>query len=229
MCAGLLYGKLTAHNRAFHQDGCLSPSIGSALLPILDSGSSMKPFRSCMVVLSVTFLLVLLLFFGSATYAHLRMWYVNNQLFQVAEQLGYTPDALLQHEMDSHDFDFVGNTICDANLYFTTTLSLAEFRKGVEQVLPETSGQGWSVPVYLPSLRGLRFNAEEVTSYLWLSRDSKADISLTFNDLANISAPVDYKGLPVTGNIVKLHKSGGAVQTWACPRKVTENVHLPSD
>jgi len=40
-----------------------------------------------MVILSVTFLVVLLLIFGGTTYAHLRMWWVNNQLFQVAKLL----------------------------------------------------------------------------------------------------------------------------------------------
>jgi hypothetical protein len=188
----------------------------------------MKLFRSCMVILSVTFLLVLLLIFGGTTYAHLRMWWVNNQLFQVAELLGYTPGALLQHKVNSHDIAPPMNTYCGAHLYFTTTLNLAEFRKRVVQVLPETSAQGWPEPVYL-SLPGLRINIEEVTSYYWFSGDSRADISLTFNDLTNVNAPVDYKGLPVTGNIVELYKDGGSVPFWTCSTRTTEIAPTPAN
>jgi hypothetical protein len=106
-----------------------------------------------MVVLSVLFLIVLLILFGDRVYAHLRMGWVNNHLFQVAEQLGYTPDALLRHEVKTHDFVPPINTICDTKLYFTTTLSASEFKQRVVQVLPDTGGQGWSEPVYLGASR----------------------------------------------------------------------------
>ena len=82
------------------------------------------------------------------------MWWVNYQLLTVSEQLGYTPDALLRHEIDNRDWGFLLDTYCEANLYYTTTLSPAEFGERLGQVLPETKGQDWSQPMHPSSLSG---------------------------------------------------------------------------
>lgn len=157
-------------------------------------------------------------------YGPRHMAQVNRDLFALAEQVGYTPNALLRHEVYSPNFGFSLYPGCEASLYYTTTLSPAEFRERVEKALPETSWQGRPRPAYQVFVPELHINANEVvTSYSWVSfNDSKIDVSLTYYDLANVSAPVDYKGLPVTGNVVELNKSGGSVQMLSCPVRTTE-------
>jgi hypothetical protein len=198
----------------------------------------MQQNRSCLVVVLSIFLLIYLVLFGGTTYANLRLWWVNYQILTVAEQLGYTPDALLRHEMDSRDWGFLLDTNCDVNLYYTTTLSPAEFGARLGQVLPETRGQDWSQPMHPSSLSGridgLNVRAtiplpalEVVIVHDWFSDDDKTDMSIYFYDLANVTAPVDYKGSPITGNIVELYKFGGTFQVWNCPTRITENPNLP--
>lgn len=192
----------------------------------------MTLFRSCMVVLSVIFLIVLLILFGGTAYARLRMWWANDRMFGVTEQLGYKPDALLEHEVYSYD-GFLFGIMCETRLYFTTTLSLSEFRQRVVQVLPDTLSHAYPPPMRIPVDQlflpdDVHIDAREVTSYTWLSGGYNPDIFLTFIDLASINAVADYKGLPVTGNIVKLRKRGFSVFLWSCPVEVTERT-LPSD
>jgi hypothetical protein len=186
----------------------------------------MQRFRSCLALSIKILLPFYLLLFGCMTYAPLRMWWINVQLFQVAEQLGYTPAALLQHEVYSHD-GFLLGTMCEADLYFTTTLSVSEFRQRLVQVLPDTLSHAYPPPMsksvdqlFLPD--DVHINAREVTSYVWLSGGYNPDIFLTFIELADANASVDYKGLPVTGNIVELRKRGFSAFMWNCPVTVTE-------
>lgn len=196
-------------------------------------------YRSCLVIAINLFLLIYLVLFGGTLYAHFRMWWVNYQLFSVAEQLGYTPDALLRHEVKDRDWGFLLDSNCDASLYYTTTLSPAEFEQRVVQVQPGISRQGRSHPMLISSLSipDLRFNGWDSQETLMLPQSEKGkvtlynwylgDISLDFYDLADVHAQLAYQGLPITGNIVELYKFGGAFQVWNCPRKITENTELP--
>lgn len=202
----------------------------------------MQRFRSCLALSIKIFLPFYLLLFGCMTYAHLRMWWVNYQIFQVAEQLGYTPDALLRHEVDTRDWGFLLDTNCDAHLYYTTTLSPAEFGERVKQVLPEIF-EGSPQPLFTSSLsipglhiKGVDAEAlllrpvseeEKLNSYHWFIIRSRNDISLELYETANLRASLDYKGMPITGNIVELYKFGGAFQIWNCPVMLRENRHLP--
>lgn len=198
----------------------------------------MQPHRSCLFVFVNIFPLIYLVLFGGTTYANLRMWWVNYQLLTVAEQLGYTPDALLRHHVKARDWSIPVNTYCYAQAFYTTTLSPAEFGERVVQALPETRGQNWSDREYLSSLTLIidGVNVREVIPppkpqmaavYHWYSDEDNSDMSLTFYDLTSVTALLDYKGLPINGNIVELYKFGGEFQIWNCPTKVTESPNLP--
>ena len=201
----------------------------------------MQQYRSCLIVLLGCILLVLMIVFGGRAYVHWHMAQVNRDLFAVAEQLGYTSAALLQQEFRTRDVNIVfpWNTNCYTMLYYTTTLSPAKFGQRVVQVLPETRGQGWSQPMFASSVSvpGLRINGVEVkatlllpvsekhklTSYHWATLSDSNDIYLFLYETANLHAILDYKGLPITGNIVRMYKEGGAFPIWMdCPVSTTE-------
>lgn len=202
----------------------------------------MQQYRSCLAPLIASLLLLYLVLFGSATHANLRMWWVNHQLFNLAEQTGYTADALLRHEVKDRDFGFLLNSNCDASIYYTTTLSPAEFEERVVQALPETRGQGRSKQLLITSLsvpelrisgvnesetNVLPISEQKVISYSWYSFNNRAAISIDFYDMTNVQVPLAYKRLPITGNIVELYKFGGSFQIWNCPVKLTESPQLP--
>ncbi len=204
----------------------------------------MQRYRSCLVVLLGTVLLLLLVFFGGRAYVQWHMAQINHHLLSVAEQLGYTPDSLLRREFRTRDFSlfFPWSGNCYTILYYTTTLSPAEFGERVGQVLPETKGQGWSQPMVTSSLSvpGLRINGvdvkatlmfpasekEIVSSYHWYAGSDNNDIDLSLYETANLHGSLDYNGLPVTGNIVRMYKEGGAFPIWLdCP---VETIESPS-
>ncbi len=105
----------------------------------------MQRYRSCLAALVGCLLLVLLIGFGGSAYGRLRMAQVNYELFALAEQLDYTPDALLQHRVKSRDHNIVfpGNAYCDAHLYFTTPLDPVSFAEKLHLARPELTGPGW--------------------------------------------------------------------------------------
>ena len=206
----------------------------------------MQQGRSCLIVLLGIVLLVLLVFFGGRAYVHWHMAQVNRDLFAVAEQLGYTPDALLQHRVKMRDINlfFPWDSYCDTRLSYTTPLSPAEFGERVVQVLPEIKGR-WSQPMFTSSLPapGLHINGvdveamlllpvseeEKLISYHWFASDNSNDIYLELYETANLRASLDFKGLPITGNIVEIYKNGGDFPIWmGCPVKTTE-IESPTD
>lgn len=201
----------------------------------------MQRYRSCLIVLLGCILLVLLVFFGGRAYVHWHMAQVSHDLFTVAAQVGYTPDSLLRHEFRTRDFNIVfpWNTNCYTILYYTTTLTPVEFGERVVLALPETSGQGWSQPMFTSSLSvpGLRVDGvdveatlmlptsekEKLTSYHWFADSNSKDTHLFFYETADLHVSLDYKGTPIHGNIVRMYKEGGAFPIWMnCPIKTTE-------
>ena len=75
--------------------------------------------RVVLIVLCIP-LLCMGTFAVGAVYGHMRMYLVNRDVFALAEQLGYTPDALLVHRVYDHDFNlfFPGTRI--VRLSFST-------------------------------------------------------------------------------------------------------------
>lgn len=124
----------------------------------------------------------------------MRLWWVNYQILTVAEQLGYTPDALLRHEMDSRDWGFLLDTNCDVNLYYTTTLSPAEFGVlGLGRCCRkpgDKTGRSRCTLLCSGRIDGLNVRAtiplpalEVVINMHWFSDDDKTDMSIYFYDL----------------------------------------------
>ena len=203
----------------------------------------MQRSHSCLASLARFAVLVLLVVFCSKVYLYLRMTWINFELFALASQLGYTSDDLMRHEVQMRDFNFIfpWDTYCDATLYYTTTLSPAEFGARMVQALPETEGQEWSQPMLTSSLSipDLRIGGVEtratillpvseqgkVIVYRWFSDDRRKGISISLFDTTGVRAPFDYKNSNVTGSIVKLYKSGGSFPIWIdCPVNITENI-----
>ena len=105
----------------------------------------LKPHRprSCLGWFAWVFGILLVLFVLGNVYAQLRMAQVTWELVALARELGYTSDTHLHHEMKMRDTNIVsGSSYCIAKLYYTTSMSAAEFAERLGQVLPETLGTG---------------------------------------------------------------------------------------
>lgn len=198
----------------------------------------MQRYRSCLVVLLGAVLLVLLVVFGGWVYGQWRMAQVNHEVFALAEQLGYTPDALLQHRVKTRDVNlfFPWNAYCDAHLYFTTPLDRVSFAQKLNQAESETIGKG--TEEYSSQLLSiLSFTISEtdagqvqedpgrayMTSYYWhLSGSYSGSIRLYETSTMNIG--LEYNGRHIQDNIVGLYRSGGAFPIWMnCPTETTES------
>jgi hypothetical protein len=189
------------------------------------------------ILLGIPLLCIGVFVFG-AYYGQWRMAEVNHELFALAEQLEYTPDALLQHRVKSRDHNIVfpGNAYCDAHLYFTTPLDPVSFTQKLNQAEPKTIGKG--TEEYSNQLLSiLSFNISEteaglvqedprrayMTSYYWhISSNYSGSIRLYKTSTINIG--LEYKGRHIQDNIVGIYRSGGAFPIWMnCPTKTTES------
>jgi hypothetical protein len=206
----------------------------------------MQRFRSCLVVLIGFILLVLLVVFGSRAYVRWHMAQVSHDLFTVAGQLGYTPDALLQHRVNTRDFNFIfpWDTYCDVALYYTTAMSTAEFSERLNKVLPRTRGRGQAQtsPFTLSFIPNLKVDGSArddtdafllsqqapVTRYEWVLTQEKYDGYVAFYQTAGVHKRLEYKERLVAGNIVELGFTGGRYPVWmGCPASMTEVTSLP--
>lgn len=83
----------------------------------------------------------LLIAFGSA-YGRWQMDQVDQGLFQLAAQLGYTAERFIRHQVRSRDVNIVtGSAYCTSELYFLTPMRVDEFRRRLDEVVPQTTGR----------------------------------------------------------------------------------------
>ena len=198
----------------------------------------MKRYRSCFVVLLGCILLVLLVVFGGRAYGHLRMALVNHELFALAEQLGYTPDALLRHRVKMRDFNlfFPWDAYCDAHLYFTTPLEPVSFAQKLHLARPELTGPGKHhyydqlysyFPIAVSDADAQQVQEDFRRGYMnsydwWLSGENQGNVTLF--ETSNMSVTLQYNGRDIQDNIVEIYRSGGAFPIWMnCPIKTTES------
>lgn len=166
----------------------------------------------------------------SQYYIQWRMGQINRELFALAEDLGYTPDALLQYSVKSHDLVY-----CYADLFYTTPMNAAEFAQGLQKAAPAMASNGrtveGSVALYSglkvilgePLTRAAQANKKRMfmTHHYWYPPyDSSKSINLY--ETANMSVTLAYNGQDIHDNIVELYKTGGSFPIWMdCPVKTT--------
>ena len=195
--------------------------------------------RVVLIVLCIP-LLCMGTFALGAVYGHLRMYLINHDVFALAEQLGYTPDALLIHRVYDRDFSpfFPWDTYCEAKLFYTTPLSTTAFTQKVNQAIPEKNDarqrifsgrlfQQIDVTVSDSNAEPLQEGSvvpreQYIVAYYWPATDgNSAEVRLY--ETANISPTLNYKGNKIQDNVVEIYLSGGTFPIWMdCPRKTTE-------
>ncbi len=188
------------------------------------------------VLLGIPLLCIAIFVFG-AYYGQWRMAQVNYELFALAEQLEYTPDALLQHRVKARDFNmfFPWGAYCDAHLYFTTPLDPASFAEKLHLAKPELTGSGthyyhdhlysyFPIAVSAADAQQVQedFRRGYMNSYRWGMLGENPG-SVTLFETSNMSVTLQYNGRDIQDNIVEIYRSGGDFPIWMdCPVKITE-------
>lgn len=191
--------------------------------------------RVVLIVLCVP-LLCMGTFAVGAVYGHLRMYLVNRDVFALAEQLGYTPDALLVHRVYDRDFNLFPpwDTYCEAKLFYTTPLDAGTFRQKVNQALPQMRDTGpksyenalffdLGITASDPSGETIKHGLEPfMARYYWSLPDRDLG-SISLLETANMNVNLEYNGHRIQDNIVEIYESGGTFPIWVdCPRKTSE-------
>lgn len=195
------------------------------------------------VLLSIPLLCIGVFVFG-AYYGQWRMAEVNHELFALAEQLEYTPDALLQHRVRTRDHNIVfpGNADCETVLYYTAALDPVSFAQKLHLARPELTGSGTHyyndhlysyIPVAVSAADAQQvqedFRRGYMNSYRWGMLGENPG-SVTLFETSNMSVTLQYNGRDIQDNIVRLDRSGGAFPFWMdCPVKITESGTLKTD
>jgi len=190
------------------------------------------------ILLGIPLLCIGTLVFGHY-YGLWRMDQVQRELFTLAEQLGYTPDALLQYRVQSRDFNIVfpWDTYCEAELFYTTPMDATEFAQQLRQVAPAMASNGRTVEssdvlysslkVILgePLTRAAQANKRRMfmTHHYW-SPPYDSSKSIELYETANMSVTLEYNGQDIHDNIVELYKLGGSFPIWVeSPVKTIES------
>ena len=200
----------------------------------------MRKLRSAWGIVAGLVLLAVLLLVGGNAYVRWRMDQVDQGLFQLAAQLGYTPERFIRHEVRSRDVNIVtGSAYCVSELYFLTPMSVDEFGRRLDEVLPEPTVQ---LRVALPDpnnhlYSSLHLTANGVdlsrlenwdlqtpmTSYHGSQLKPEHNLSINFYVTKNISPTLAYGEHPIAGNLVRLYQEGGVFPFWVmCPGKTTD-------
>jgi hypothetical protein len=207
----------------------------------------MKNFRGCLLtILAVVgglILLVVLLFVGGGAYGQWRMAQVTQDLASLARELGYTPDTHLHHEVGVRDVNIIsGAAYCEAKLYYTTPMHLAEFTDRLNDLKPETKAfrseiKVFNLPNAIPSLTTQTTDPQlavspaeqkSATEYGWMlySGDYKEEY-ISFYDTTDLNVVLEDTGLRIVDNIIKLHINAGIFPIWMrCPMTFTD-IPLP--
>ncbi len=176
-------------------------------------------------------LLVVLLFVGGSAYGRWRMDQVDQGLFQLAAQLGYTPERFIRHQVKSRDVNIVtGSAYRTSELYFLTPMSVDEFGHRLNEVVPETTGQMYvALPnpnTHLYSSLHLTANGVDVSrlenwdlqtpmsSYHWSQHKKEHNLYIDFYATMNISPTLAYGERPIAENLVRLYQEGGVFPIW---------------
>jgi hypothetical protein len=186
-----------------------------------------------------------LLFVGGGAYGQWRMAQVTQDLASLARELGYTPDTHLHHEITARDVNIVsGSAFCEANLYYITSLNLADFTARLNELEPETKDLRrddilFDLSGVIPGLRVHDANSHIATStsqndpmmlYRWTLLNKSYKTYITFYDTTNLHALMKHEGQKVRGNIIRLSMEGGIFQIWIdCPAKFRDAPDDPFD
>lgn len=210
----------------------------------------MKSFRSCLIislaVIGGLILLVVLLFVGGRFYGQWRMAQVTQDLASLAHELGYTPDAHLQHKIGIRDTNLVtGSSYCEAKLYYTTTISLVEFTERLNRLKPETKEFRSEIKIFnlsnaIPSLTIHITAPQLVTSpteqkfaieYGWMLYSSNyKEEYISFYDTTDLNVIIEDSGRQIMGNVIELHINAGIFPIWMwCPHISSEKPEPPFD
>ncbi len=203
----------------------------------------MKSLLTCLAIPVGLISLIVLLFVGGRFYGQWRMAQVTQDLASLARELSYTPDAHLHHEITARDVNIVsGAAFCEANLYYVTSLTLAEFTGRLNGLEPETKDLRrddllFDLSGVIPGLRVHDADSQTATStsqndpmmlYRWTLLDSSHKAYITFYDTTNLHAMMEHEGQEVRGNIIRLSMEGGIFQMWiGCPAKFSDAPDAP--
>jgi hypothetical protein len=164
------------------------------------------------------------------------MYLVERDVFALAEQLGYTPDVLLNHRVYDRDFNmfFPWDEYCEVRLYYTTPLDATAFAQELKLVRPRVSDTGWKnwdnalffeIDIAIGGADGkkVRHGLEPFIARNYWPAGEYEDSSISLLETANMDAKLEYKGHRIQDNIVEIYKSGGRFPIWmACPNTTSE-------
>ncbi len=185
-------------------------------------------------------LFVVLLFVGGSAYGRWHMDRVDQGLFQLAAQLGYTPERFIRHQVKSRDVNIVtGSAYCASELYFLTPMRVDEFGRRLDEVVPEPTVQLYvALPdpnTHLYSSLHLTANGVDLSrlenwglqtpmsSYHGSQLKTEHNLNINFYVTKNISPTLAYGDQPIAGNLVRLYQEGGVFPIWVtCPGRTTD-------
>jgi hypothetical protein len=165
-----------------------------------------------------------------------HMEQVNQEVLGLAQQLGYTPDALLRHEKGKRDVSLVlpFGSRCMNQIFFETPMTAERFTERLNKVMPALKGEARIEENSTNLFDHFDFAVENAdsakaqtflqrrtqTKYYWYLQD---DGTISFYGTLNLPVTLVYKGHPLTRNVVEIYKNGGRFMfDFGCPIEYVE-------